>query len=103
MAFASGKYANALCGICGFPLKYSDLKQYVFNQRPNGLMVCDTCLDIDNEQLQVGKYHTPEAIALRNPRPDSAELPACRGFFGWNPVLGLKVQVRMGQVTVSVT
>lgn len=99
MAWAAGKQANAICMICGFSCKYTDLKDYIFNQKPNGLRVCPDCFDIDNEQLQIGKYHTPEAVALIKPSPDSAELPGCRGFSGWRPVLGLLVQVRMGSVT----
>lgn len=99
MAWAAGKWALAICQICGFSCKYTDLKTYVFNQRPNGLLVCPDCYDQDNLQLQIGKYHTAEAVALKNPRPDSAELPGCRGFSGWRPVLGLLIQVRMGSVS----
>jgi hypothetical protein len=102
MAYASGKHALAICDICGFPCDYTELIDYIFDQRPNGLRVCPSCNDLDNPQLQVGTAsNIPEAISLIRPRPDSAELPQVRAFFGWAPVLGLRAQVTLGQVTVS--
>ncbi len=101
MALASGKWALAVCDICGFTCEYTDLKDYIYNQRPNGLRVCPSCFDIDNEQLQIGKNQIPEAIALWKPRPDANQLTGCRGFFGWMPVIGLQAQVTLNPVTVS--
>ena len=101
MAYASGKWALAICQICGWTCKYSDLKMQVVNQIPTGLQVCPDCLDIDNPQLQVGKINrTPEAIALLRPSPDTGR-QASTSFFGWLPVLGLTMQVSLGSVTVT--
>jgi hypothetical protein len=100
MAFASGYEALGICDICGFSCKFVEMREYIFNQVPNGLKVCPTCFDIDNLQLQVGKHPKEEAIALLRPRPDSG-IPFCRGFFGWYPVIGLQAQFTLGEVTVE--
>ena len=100
MAYASGYEALAICDICGFTCKYVELRECIFNQVPTGAKVCPTCFDIDNLQLQVGKSPKEEAIALWRPRPDSG-IPFCRGFFGWYPLVSLRVQVTMGEVTVE--
>jgi len=100
MAYASGYEALAICDICAFSCKYTELRDYVFNQVPNGLRVCPQCFDKDNLQLQVGKNPKEEAIALLRPRPDSG-IPFCRGFFGWLPIVSLRVQVTIGQVVVE--
>ncbi len=100
MPYASGYEALGICDICGFTCKYTEMREYIFNQVPNGLKVCPSCFDVDNQQLQVGKNAKVEAIALWKPRPDSG-IPFCRGFFGWSPVIGLQAQVTLGQVTVT--
>jgi len=102
MAYASGKWALGVCDQCSWVFKLNELKPFILNQVDTGLKMCCTCWSPDQPQLQVGKNNrTPEAIALYKPKPDSAQLPGCRGFFGWNPVLGLQVQARMGQVTAA--
>lgn len=101
MAFASGQNAVAICDRCGREVPYVELKHDVYNQKWTGLLVCSRCHDVDNEQLQVGKNFKPEAIALQNPRSNAPEIAVSRAFFGWNPVLGLTVQIRMGIVTTS--
>jgi hypothetical protein len=42
-------------------------------------------LDVDNPQLQLGKYPVIDPIALRNPRPDTSQSQS-RALFGWYPV-----------------
>lgn len=102
MAYASGKWALGLCDYCAWSYKLHELKPFILNQVDTGLKLCPSCWTPDQPQLQVGKNNkTPEAIALYKPRSDSKELPTSRGFFGWNPVLGLQMQVRMGQVTAA--
>jgi len=100
--YASGKHAIAMCDICARQVKYTSLKKYIYNQRWNGLLVCEECFDIDNPQLQIGKYVRGEAIALENPRTDSQQDPPTREYFGWNPVLPNKVYVTLGRVTIAV-
>jgi hypothetical protein len=101
--YASGKHAVAICDICARQVDYTSLKKYIYNQRWNGLLVCDECFDIDNPQLQVGKYIRGEAIALKDPRPDSQQEPPTRAYFGWNPVLPNKLYVSLGRVTISIS
>ena len=100
-SYASGKYANAYCDICGKPVKYRDLRDHVYNQMKDGLRVCSECDDRDNPQLQVGRYFRAEPQALLNPRPDSAELAVSRAFVGFNPVVSLVIRTAIGTVTVT--
>lgn len=103
MAYASGKWANAICDICGRSCQYAQLRDYIFNQVPNGLRVCPECFDVDNPQLQVGRLNQqPEAIALWRPRPDTG-IPQCRGWFGWLPVISLTAQCTLNAKGVTVT
>jgi len=101
--FASGKHAIAMCDICARQIKYTALKKYIYNQRWNGLLVCEECFDIDNPQLQIGKYVRGEAIALNNPRTASQQNPPTRAYFGWNPVLPNKIYVNLGSVKISIS
>lgn len=73
MPFASGKNALAICDICGQTCRYVELRDYVYDRRKTGAKVCPNCDDVDNPQLQVGKYDRPEGIALRDPRPFPVE------------------------------
>ena len=100
--YASGKYAIAICDVCGNQCAYKQLKIYIFDRRPNGWKVCPSCWDEDNPQLQVGKHFKEEGIALFQPRPDSS-LASSRAFAGWDPVVGLTCQVFLGTVTVTTT
>lgn len=71
MKYASQPKALGICDRCGFTVKLDTLRNEVVDQRPSGVRVCRKCLDIDQEQLQVGKQKVDDAIALRNPRPDT--------------------------------
>ncbi len=101
MAYASGKWALAICDQCGWTCKYTELKPFVLNQVDTGLKFCSACWTPDQPQLQVGKANRiPEAIALLQPRPDTGR-QASTSFFGWAPVIGLTAQFTMGTVTVT--
>ncbi len=100
MAFASGKWALAICDNCGWSCKYSELKPFVLNQVDTGLKMCGKCWSPDHPQLQVGKNNrTPEAIALYKPRPDTGK-QASTSFYGWNPVCSLTMRFTLNRVTV---
>lgn len=99
--FANPKNSIALCDVCDFQFKWTELRLQIVNRKKTGLLVCNTCWDIDNPQLQVGRFPQPEAIAIANPRSDSKERAASRGFANWNPVQGLAAQVTMGVVVAS--
>ena len=101
MAYASGKWANALCDYCGFTYKYVDLKPFIFNQVDTGLKLCPSCWTPDQPQLQVGKYNrTPEAIALLKPRPDVGK-KSSTAFWGWAPVCSLTMKYTLTPPTIA--
>ena len=68
MAFAVGKYSEAICDRCGFQYKYLELKE-----EWNGLLVCEECYEPKHPQLEP-TYSSADAEALENPRPQ-ASLP----------------------------
>jgi hypothetical protein len=68
--FASGKKAIAECDRCGFRYKLKELKQLVIKTKNVNILVCPTCWEPDQPQLQLGMYPVDDPQALRNPRPD---------------------------------
>ena len=69
--FASGKWAIASCDRCGFQYKLKQLQQIVIKTKNVNLLVCPTCWEPDQPQLQLGMYPVDDPQALRNPRPDT--------------------------------
>lgn len=69
--FASGKWAIAECDRCGFQYKLKQLKTLVIKTKNVNLLVCPTCYEPDQPQLQLGMYPVDDPQALRNPRPDT--------------------------------
>jgi len=65
MAYASGKYAKAMCDRCGFEYEYTQLKK-----EWNGLKTCPTCFEPKHPQLEP-LLNFLEPQALRDPRPDN--------------------------------
>ena len=98
--FASGKFAIAQCDICGFRYKLKQLKGLVIKTKNVNILVCPTCWEPDQPQLQLGMYPVNDPQALRNPRRDTtyyqsgvnAEGDPSGGSrqiqWGWNPVGG---------------
>jgi len=125
--YASGKNAIAECDRCGQRFKLKILKTEIIKTKTYNLLVCPTCWDPDQPQLQLGMFPVDDPQALRNPRPDRSyvisglladgELGGGSRIFqwGWNPVGGasgfdtlltpnnLVLVVEIGTVTVSVT
>lgn len=69
--FASGRWAISQCDRCGFRYKLKELKQLVIKTKNINLLVCPTCWEPDQPQLQLGMYPVYDPQALRNPRPDT--------------------------------
>ena len=67
MAYATGKFAKALCDRCGQQYKYLQLRQ-----EWNGLFTCPECFEPKHPQLDP-PYHPADPIALRDPRPARQE------------------------------
>ena len=111
--FSSGKNAIAECDRCGFRFKLHELRKEIIKTKNYNLLVCKTCWDPDQPQLQLGMYPVDDPQGVRDPRPDlsyyqsgntglqilltnssaqdAAGLPSqgSRVFqWGWNPVGG---------------
>lgn len=70
--FASGKYAIAQCDRCNFRYKLKELKRLVIKTKNVNILVCNSCWEPDQPQLQLGMYPVDDPQALRNPRPDNS-------------------------------
>ena len=121
--FASGKNAISQCDRCGFRYKLKELKELVIKTKNINILVCQTCWEPDQPQLQLGMYPVDDPQAIRNPRPDvSYFAPGNDGAggsrmfqWGWNPIGGsrsidagltpndLVAACGVGTVTVVVT
>ena len=98
--FASGKKAIAECDRCGFRYKLKQLKKLTIKTKSTNILVCPTCWEPDQPQLQLGMYPVNDPQAVYQPRPDTTYVSAglnTSGFntggsrdiqWGWNPVGG---------------
>ena len=124
--FASAKNSIAICDRCGFQFKLTTLRKEVVKTKIYNTLVCSSCWDPDQPQLQLGMYPVDDPQAVRNPRRDTTYLTAgvnTAGFntggsrdiqWGWNPVGGsrffddaltpnnLALSVEVGTVTVQI-
>ena len=123
--FASAKNSIAQCDRCGFRFKLTELRKEIIKTKTYNLLVCNSCWDPDQPQLQLGMYPVDDPQAVRNPRrdttyytagtgPDGFPTGGSREFqWGWNPVGGsqffdaaltpnnLVLTVAIGQVTIT--
>lgn len=114
--FASGKQAIAECDRCSFRYKLKELKKLVIKTKNVNLLVCKTCWEPDQPQLQLGMYPVNDPQAIRDPRPDLTAYPGSPSRdiqWGWNPVglddpyglveNNLTARGSLGSVTVTIT
>jgi hypothetical protein len=125
--FSSGKNSIAECDRCGFRYKLTELRKEVIKTKTYNLLVCPSCWDPDQPQLQLGMYPVDDPQGVRDPRPDISYQQSglladgylgggSRVFqWGWNPVGGassfdaaltpnnLNLVVQLGTVTVATT
>lgn len=96
-------WALGLCDRCGFSFRLNQLHSEIYDERPNGLLVCSTCLDVDNPQLQLGRYKIDDPQSLQDPRPDVGKVPST-SYFGWMPVGNpiVNIQCEIGTVVVLI-
>lgn len=123
--FASAKNSIAMCDRCGFQFKLTELRKEIIKTKQVNILVCDSCWDPDQPQLQLGMYPVDDPQAVRNPRRDTTYVTAgvnTAGFntggsrdiqWGWAPVGGsrffddgltpntLVLTGAVGQVTIS--
>ena len=74
--FASGKNAIAMCDRCGFQYKLKQLKGLIIKTKNVNILVCPSCWEPDQPQLQLGMYPVDDPQGLRNPRNDTSYLQA---------------------------
>ena len=86
MAFAAGKRALGVCDRCGFQYELKKLKPLTIKTKQVNILVCPTCWEPDQPQLQLGMYVIEDPQALRNPRPDNSYVQSRDTQWGWNPV-----------------
>ena len=69
MAYASGKFAKALCDRCAFEYKFSELQE-----EWNGAKVCSDCFEPKHPQLEpLTAKSDPEALYKPRPNNDQEE------------------------------
>lgn len=98
--FSSGKNSIAECDRCGFRFKLTALRKEVIKTKTYNLLVCSSCWDPDQPQLQLGMYPVDDPQGVRDPRPDVSYQVSGLGAdgylgggsrifqWGWNPVGG---------------
>jgi hypothetical protein len=125
--FSSGKNSIAECDRCGFRFKLTALRKEVVKTKTYNLLVCSSCWDPDQPQLQLGMYPVDDPQGVRDPRPDVSYQVSgllADGYlgggsrifqWGWNPVGGassfdaaltpnnLALTVSIGTVTIATT
>jgi len=102
MAYALGKYAQAICDRCGFQYPYLDLRE-----EWNNFKVCPECYEPKARQLEPTQTGA-DAEALFQPRPDVQEpdnitisFPVTNtDTFSKGPII-LALQGRVGTVTLG--
>jgi|TARA_X000001388_G_scaffold6042_1_gene3874 hypothetical protein len=116
-SFARGKYAIAECDRCGFRYKLKELKPLTIKTKNVNILVCPTCFEKDQPQLQLGMFPVNDPQAIRNPRPDLTRFPesGSRNYqYGFDPVGlrnpfnldlidNLKIQTNVGTVTITIS
>lgn len=70
--FASGKNSIAQCDRCDFRFKLKHLKPLTIKTKKVNILVCPTCWEPDQPQLQLGMYPVDDPQAVRNPRNDKS-------------------------------
>jgi hypothetical protein len=96
--FASGKRAIAECDRCGQRYKLKELRKLTIKTKNVNILVCPTCWEPDQPQLQLGMYPVDDPQALRDPRGDHSYYQSGLNAnnnpgegsrviqWGWNPV-----------------
>lgn len=124
--YASSKQAVGMCDRCGFRFRIRELRTLIVKTKQVNVLVCRSCWEPDQPQLQVGMYPIDDPQAIRNPRPDSTYVQSgvnTLGYpgegsrmiqWGWNPVGGapswmtgtendLAATGSVGSVTITTT
>lgn len=100
MAYASGKFAYALCDRCGFRYKYKDLRK-----EWNGAKTCRSCYEEKHPQLETTRnIIDPEALYEARPNTDrevgNGRVSTNNDLVG-RTFVGFKTNVSLGTLTVT--
>ena len=101
--FASGAKALAICDICGFQYELRELRNLVKKNKVTELKACPECWNPDQPQNRLGEFPVDDPQAIRNPRPDFAELPASRARIEVADANNMSAFGKVGEVTLSGT
>ena len=91
--FASGKHAISECDRCGFRYKLKELKKLTIKTKQVNILVCKTCWEPDQPQLQLGMYPVDDPQAVREPRKDNSYIQS-----GYN---GLQITANTSTTVLS--
>jgi len=70
--YARGKIAISQCDRCGMEYLLKTLRPLTIKTKITNILVCPTCWEPDQPQLQVGMRPIFDPQALRNPRRDTS-------------------------------
>jgi hypothetical protein len=101
--YASGQKAIAICDICGFQYRLRELKQLIRKNNKTNLKACPECWNPDQPQNRLGEFPVDDPQAIRDPRPDFAELPASRAHIQPADANNMSAFGQIGEVTISIT
>ena len=99
--YATGKYAHAICDICGVSYRYGELRMTTVRGRPTQLMACPICWDPDHPQNFLPQALQIDAEALRNARPE--DYGPSRILRHWRPCDAFAIEVQLGDVEAVVS
>lgn len=111
MTTRGAKNAFGMCDRTGKRYPLNELVEQYENEIPTGLLVGKDMLDIDHEQLQIGRVDASDDQTLDDPRPDTSQTES-RALFAFDPVggglteygtftVGLGMSGHSGKVAVS--
>jgi hypothetical protein len=99
--FATGKYANGVCDVCGVTYRLLELRGTTIRGRRTNILACPICWDLDHPQNFLPDAIHVDAQALRNPRPET--FYQSRILRHWLPVDALPLALALGSVEVTTT
>lgn len=70
--YARGKIAISQCDRCGMEYLLRTLRPLTIKTKITNILVCPSCWEPDQPQLQIGMYPISDPQALRNPRRDTS-------------------------------
>lgn len=93
MSYTRGRKSIGICDLCAQQWPLKKLKYGALAGRTTRARYCPDCWDADDPKDRPAIWVVkPEAIAVRDPRPDPATA-GMNSIGGWNPVVGDEIPV----------